>query len=81
MDELHEIFTTYEMRIEQENPDIKEAVFKASKKSKQKGKQKEKKHSNNSDVTEDDEKMTNFVRRLNKGTNDMYRCKFSLFFF
>jgi hypothetical protein len=40
MDELHGIFTTYEMRTEQENPDIKEATFKASKRSKQKGKQK-----------------------------------------
>jgi hypothetical protein len=36
MDELHGIFTTYEMRIEQENPDIKEA----SKKSKKKGRKK-----------------------------------------
>ena len=34
MDELHGIFTAYEMRIEQENPDVKEAAFKASKKSK-----------------------------------------------
>jgi hypothetical protein len=40
MDELHGIFTTYEMRTEQENPDIKEATFKASKRSNQKGKQK-----------------------------------------
>jgi hypothetical protein len=31
MDELHGIFTTYEMRTEQENPNIKEAAFKASK--------------------------------------------------
>jgi hypothetical protein len=38
MDELHGIFTAYEIRTEQENPDIKEA----SKKSKQKGKQKKK---------------------------------------
>jgi hypothetical protein len=41
MEELHGTFTTYEMRTEQENPDIKEATFKASKKSKQKGRQKE----------------------------------------
>ena len=34
MDELHGIFTTYEMRIEQENPYVKEATFKASKRSK-----------------------------------------------
>jgi hypothetical protein len=42
MDELHGIFTAYEMITEQENPDIKEASFKASKRSNQKGKKKEK---------------------------------------
>jgi hypothetical protein len=31
MDKLHEIFTAYEMRTEQENSDVKEAAFKASK--------------------------------------------------
>jgi hypothetical protein len=31
MDELHEIFIAYEMRTEQENPSIKEATFKESK--------------------------------------------------
>jgi hypothetical protein len=31
MDELHGIFTTYDMRTEQENPDVKEVTFKASK--------------------------------------------------
>jgi hypothetical protein len=31
MDELHGIFTAYEMRTEHQNPDIKEASFKASK--------------------------------------------------
>jgi len=36
MEELHGIFTAYEMRTEQENSDTKEAVFKASKKSKKK---------------------------------------------
>jgi hypothetical protein len=81
MDELHGIFTTYEMRTEQENPDIKEATFKASKRSKKKGKKKEKEHSNNSDISEDDEEMTNFVRRLNKGTNDRYKGKFPLICF
>jgi hypothetical protein len=40
MDELHGIFTAYEMRTKQENPYIKETTFKASKRSKQKGKQK-----------------------------------------
>jgi hypothetical protein len=38
MDELHGIFIAYEMRTEQENLDIKEAAFKASKRSKQKEK-------------------------------------------
>jgi hypothetical protein len=38
MDELHGIFTAYEMRTEQENPDTKEAAFKTSKKSKKKEK-------------------------------------------
>jgi hypothetical protein len=51
MDELHGIFTTYEMRTEHENPNIKEAAFKASKKSKKKGRQKEE-HSSNNDVSE-----------------------------
>jgi hypothetical protein len=40
MDELHGIFIAYEMRTEHENPDIKEATFKASKRTKQKGKKK-----------------------------------------
>jgi hypothetical protein len=81
MDKLHEIFTAYEMRTEQENLDIKEAVFKASKRSKQKGKQKEKEHSSSSDVSEDDKEAVNFVRRFNKGTNDRYRGKFPLICF
>jgi hypothetical protein len=38
MDEVHGIFTAYEMRTEQENPDIKEATFKESKRSKKKRK-------------------------------------------
>jgi hypothetical protein len=41
MDGLHEIFTTYEMRTEQENPYIKEEAFKASKNSKKKVRKKE----------------------------------------
>jgi hypothetical protein len=36
MDVLHVIFIAYEMRTEQENPDTKEAIFKASKNSKKK---------------------------------------------
>jgi hypothetical protein len=80
MDELHGIFTAYEMRTEQENPDIKEAAFKASKKSKQKGRQKEE-HSSSSDVSEDDEEVANFVKRLNKGTDGRYRGKLPLICF
>jgi hypothetical protein len=81
MDELHGIFTTYEIRTEQENLDIKEAAFKASKRSKKKGKKKEKEHSSNNDVSEDDEEANNFVRRLNKGTNNKYRGKLPLIYF
>jgi hypothetical protein len=39
MDELHGIFIAYEMRTKQENLDVKEAAFKASKRSKQKKKE------------------------------------------
>jgi hypothetical protein len=68
MDELHGIFTSYEMRTEQENRDVKEATFKASKRPNQKKKEKEE-YSSNSDVSKDDEEVANFVKRLNKGTN------------
>jgi hypothetical protein len=61
MDELHGIFTAYEMRTEQENPDVKEAAFKASKRSKQKKKEQEE-YSSNSDTSEDDEEVANFVK-------------------
>ena len=39
MDELHGIFTAYEMRTQQENPDVKEEAFKSSKRSKKKKQQ------------------------------------------
>jgi hypothetical protein len=42
---------------------------------------KEKEHSSISDVSEDDEEVTNFVRRLNKGTNDGYKGKLPLICF
>jgi hypothetical protein len=80
MDELHGIFTTYEMRIEQENLDIKEAAFKAFKKSKKKGRKKEE-HSSSSGISEDDEEVVNFVKRLNKGIDDRYRGKIPLICF
>jgi hypothetical protein len=41
MEELHRIFIAYEMRTEQENPDVKEVAFKASKRSRQKKKEQE----------------------------------------
>jgi hypothetical protein len=80
MDELHGIFTSYEKRIEQENPDVKEASFKASKRSKQKKKEQEE-YSNNNNVSEDDEEVANFIKRLNKRTNGRYRGKLPLICF
>jgi hypothetical protein len=74
MDELHGIFTTYEMRSEQENLDVKEVAFKASKRSK-KNKKEQEEYSSNNDVSEDDEEVANFVKRLNKGTNGRYRVE------
>jgi hypothetical protein len=68
------------MRTEQENLDIKEAAFKASKNSKQKRSQKEE-HSSSSDVSEDDEEVANFVKILNKRTNSTYRGKIPLICF
>jgi hypothetical protein len=66
MDELHGIFRTYEMRTEQENPDVKEAAFKASKRSKQKKKEQEE-YSSNNDVSKDDEEVANFVKSTEQG--------------
>jgi hypothetical protein len=80
MDELHGIFIAYEMRIEQENPDVKEATFKASKRSKKKKKEQEE-YSSNNDVSEDDEEVANFVKRLNKGTKGRYRGNLPLICF
>jgi hypothetical protein len=80
MDELHGIFTAYEMRTEQENLDVKEAAFKASKRSKKKKKEQEE-YSSSRDVSEDDEEVANFVKRLNKGTNGRYRGKLPLICF
>jgi hypothetical protein len=68
------------MGIEQENPDIKEVAFKASKRLKQK-KKKQEEYSNNSDVSEDDEEVANFIKRLNKGTDGRYRGKLPLICF
>jgi hypothetical protein len=54
MDELDGIFTAYEMRIEQENPDVKEVAFKASKRS-NKMKKEQEEYSSNNDASTDDE--------------------------
>jgi hypothetical protein len=72
MDELHGIFTAYEMRTEQENPVMKEETFKASKKTKKKNKKKSKPSCSCSDDSDEDEEMANFVRKLKKGT-DKYK--------
>jgi hypothetical protein len=80
MDGLHGIFTAYEMRIEQENLDVKEASFKSSKRSKQKKKEQEE-YSSSNDISEDDEEVANFVKRLNKGTNGRYRGNLPLICF
>ena len=80
MDEMHGIFTAYEMRTEQKNLDVKEVAFKASKRSKKKKKEQEE-YSSSNDVSEDDEEVANFVKRLNKGTNGRYRGKLPLICF
>ena len=80
MNELHGIFTSYEMRTEQENPDVKEAAFKPSKRSKKKKKEQEE-YSSSSDASEYDEEVANFVKRLNKGSNGRYRGKLPLICF
>jgi hypothetical protein len=80
MDELHGIFTAYDMKIEQKNPYVKEAAFKAFKRSKKKKKEQEE-YRNNNDVSEDDEEVANFIKRLNKGTNGRYRGKIPLICF
>jgi hypothetical protein len=50
MDKLHGIFIAYEMRNEQENPDVKETIFKESKRSKQNKKEHEE-YSSRSDAS------------------------------
>jgi hypothetical protein len=80
MDDLHGIFTTYEMRTEQENLDVKEASFKASKRSKKKKKEQEE-YRRSSDVSKGYEEVANFVKRLNKGTNGRYIGKLPLICF
>jgi hypothetical protein len=66
------------MKTEQENIDVKEETFKASKRSNQ---NKKEEYSSNSDDSEDDEEVANFFKRLNKGTNGRYRGKLPLICF
>jgi hypothetical protein len=80
IDEMHGIFTAYEMRTKQENPYVKETTFKESKRSKKKEKKQEE-HSINSDVSKDDVEVANFIKRLNKGTDGRYRGKLPLICF
>jgi uncharacterized coiled-coil protein SlyX len=72
MDELHGILTAYEMRIEKDNPAVKEATFKAYKKRKKKNKKNTKSDCICNDDSKEDEEMENFVRNLKRGT-DKYK--------
>jgi hypothetical protein len=72
MDELHVIFTAYEMRKIQKNSITKENNFKASKKTKKKNKKNSKSSCSCSDYSDEYEEMNNFVRKLKKGT-DTYK--------
>jgi hypothetical protein len=69
MDELHGTLTTYEMRIEQEDPSGKKVAFKASTK-KGTSKPKPKFESSNDDEF-DSEEEAKFVRKVRRGT-----CKY-----
>jgi hypothetical protein len=68
MDELHGIFIAYEMRIEQENLVMKEATFKASKKTKKQNKKNSKPDCNWSNDLWEYEEVENFVRKLRRRT-------------
>jgi hypothetical protein len=81
MDELDGIFTADEMRTERENLGIKEATFKASKRSNKNRKKKKKEYSSSSDISKDDEEVANFVIILKKGTDDRYKGNLPLICF
>ena len=80
MNELHGIFTAYEMIIEQENLVTKEASFKESKKTKKNNKQNSKPSCSCSDDSDKDEEVANFLIKLHKGTSK-YKGMFPLKFF
>jgi hypothetical protein len=75
MDELHGIFTFYEMRAHQENPYKKESYIKASKKIKKKKRIDSKPNCSCSDDSNKDEEIDKFVRKLKKGI-DKYKGMF-----
>jgi len=72
MDELHGIFTAYEMITEHDNLVMKEETLKASKKKNKKKMKNSKPCCNCSDDLDEDEEMDNSVWKLKKGT-DKYK--------
>jgi hypothetical protein len=77
MENLHGIFTSYEIRKKHKNPVTKEETFKSSKKTKKKYKQNSKPSCSCSANSNEDEEMAKFVRQLKKGTNK-YKCMLPL---
>jgi hypothetical protein len=75
MDELHGILTTYEMRTGKERPTKGETTFKVSK-----AKKKHEQVSNEDQSEISDEEITNFMKKLKKGTG-RYKGKFPLICF
>jgi hypothetical protein len=71
MDELHGILTTYEMRIEQENPSKREATFKASKKTRKRNPRSKPCSSNSHDSYNEEE--ANFVRKMKNRNQKVQR--------
>jgi hypothetical protein len=64
MNALHGILTSYEMRVENDNPVTNEATFKASKKMNKKYKQNPNLDCSCNDDSKEDEEMYNFIRRM-----------------
>jgi hypothetical protein len=79
MDKLHGILTTYAMRTEQDYPSMKEATFKASKKTR-KNRQNSKSSCSYNDDLDEDEEIANFARKL-KRENGKYKGKLPLMCF
>ena len=68
MDELHGIFTAYEMRTNKENPSKTKATFKESKKTNKKKNTKLKPNCSCRNDSNEDKEIANLVRKLKKGT-------------